>query len=93
MKFAFLVMGNFSSQKDRATFSDGETSMIGVSSLEEAKSVAKKLADEGVACIELCGAFEETGARAIIEATGGKLLVGFVTHLPEQDSLFQAVFG
>lgn len=93
MKFAFLVMGNFSSQKDRATFSDGETSMIGVSSLEEAKSVAKKLADEGVACIELCGAFEETGARAIIEATGGKLPVGFVTHLPEQDRLFQAVFG
>lgn len=93
MKFAFLVMGNFYSQKDRATFPDGETSMIGVSSLEEAKSVAKKLADEGVACIELCGAFEETGARAIIEATGGKLPVGFVTHLPEQDSLFQAVFG
>lgn len=93
MKFVFLLMGDFSPQKDHVVFPDGNTEMIGVSSLEEAKRVAKSLADSGVNCIELCGAFEETGARAIIEATGGSLPVGFVTHLPEQDPLFQAVFG
>lgn len=93
MKYAFLIMGDFSSQRDRVSFPDSQTFMIGVSSIEEAQTVAKKLMEEGVACIELCGAFEEQGARAVIQATGGKLPVGFVTHLPEQDSLFQAVFG
>lgn len=93
MKYAFLIMGDFSSQRDRVSFPDGQTFMIGVSSIEEAQTVAKRLMEEGVACIELCGAFEEQGARAVIQATGGKLPVGFVTHLPEQDSLFQAVFG
>ena len=44
-------------------------------------------------CIELCGAFGEEGARRVIEATGGKVPVGYVTHLPQQDALYAAVFG
>ena len=48
---------------------------------------------EGVDCIELCGAFEEEGARRVIEATGNKVPVGYVVHLPSQDPLFQALFG
>ena len=33
------------------------------------------------------------GARAVIDATGGAIPVGYVTHLPEQDSLYAEVFG
>ncbi|WP_368295957.1 DUF6506 family protein, partial [Enterocloster citroniae] len=40
-----------------------------------------------------CGAFEEEGARRVIEATGNKVPVGYVVHLPSQDPLFQALFG
>ena len=43
--------------------------------------------------IELCGAFGPEGARAVIDATGGAIPVGYVTHLPEQDSLYTEVFG
>ncbi len=93
MRFAFLIWGDFSSQRDRVLFPDGQTEMIGVSSLEEACTVARSLQEQGVDCIELCGAFEETGARQVIQATGGKLPVGFVTHLAEQDGLFTALFG
>ena len=46
-----------------------------------------------MACIELCGAFGEEGARRVIDATGGTLAVGYVVHFPEQDGLFKAVFG
>ena len=31
--------------------------------------------------------------NAFIEATGGKVPVGYVTHLPQQDALYAAVFG
>ena len=42
--------------------------------------------------IELCGAFEKEGAREIIDATDGKIPIGFVTHLDFQDSLFDELF-
>ena len=44
-------------------------------------------------CIELCGAFGEEGARAVIEATKNRIPIGYVTHLPEQDNVYEAVFG
>lgn len=93
MKFAFLIMGQFDPQKDRTSICDGTTMMIGVSNLEQACEEAKNLADQGVSCIELCGAFGEDGARKVIEATGSCLPVGYVVHLPEQDELFHAVIG
>ena len=93
MKYAFLIMGEFDSKKDRESMCNGNTQMIGVSSVEQACREAKRLQEEGVACIELCGAFGEEGARRVIEATKQELPVGYVVHLPEQDRLFEAVFG
>ena len=92
MKFAFILMGNFDSKKDRSVFAGSETHTIGVSSVAEACEVAKELATQGFGCIELCGAFCEEGARAVIEATDHKIPVGFVVHLPEQDELFRKAF-
>lgn len=93
MKFAYLIMGGFSPKEDSAAFPGGDVRMVGVSSLEEACDAAAGLAAWGVDCIELCGAFGEEGARAVIAATQGKVPVGYVVHLPEQDGLFQALFG
>ena len=93
MKFAFIIMGNFDSGKDHAEMQGESVRMIGVSSIEEACKVAKGLQAQGIDCIELCGAFEESGARKVIEATNNKIPVGYVTHLPEQDPLFKALFG
>lgn len=49
---------------------------------------SKKLYEEGIDCIELCGAFGEAGAKSIIDATENKIPVGYVTHLQEQDEIF-----
>lgn len=48
--------------------------------IEGACIVAKKLMEEGIDCMELCGAFGESGAKAIIEATGNTLPIGYVTQ-------------
>lgn len=93
MKFAFILMGELNPDTDRAVIPGKELQMIGVSSVDEACRTARKLCETGVDCIELCGAFEEAGARRVIEATGGLLPVGYVVHLPEQDGLFKKVFG
>lgn len=93
MKFAFIIMGNFDYKKDYAHISDNTAQIIGCSNIEEACIVAKKLHKEGVHCIELCGAFGINGARKIIEITNNSIPIGFVTHLPEQDSLYTAKFG
>ncbi len=94
MKYAFLIMGPYSSGKDDVQFPGSDiTRMIGVSSIDEAEEIAARLKDEGYAAIELCGAFGEDGAKRIIEATGHSVAVGFVTHFPEDDALFAKVFG
>ncbi len=93
MKFAFIIMDEFDPARDRAQIHGGAARIVGVSSLDEAAAVARELREDGVGCIELCGAIGPDGARRIIEATGGKVLVGYVTHLPEQDDAYAAAFA
>ena len=92
MKFVYMIMGPFDSKIDRkAIGKNGNAEIIGIKNLEEAKEVSKSLI--GLAdVIELCGAFGKEGAREIIDATGGKIPIGFVTHLDFQDSLFDELF-
>ena len=93
MKFAFLIMGDFDCKIDRAIIHDGTAQIIGVASIEDACMVAKKLKADGIDCIELCGAFGEAGAKAIIEATGNTLPIGYITHLLEQDEMYRIAFS
>ena len=94
MKFAFLIMDKtFDSKTDKAFIHNGTSQIIGVSNIEEACEIAKKLKNEGIDCIELCGAFKEEGARKIIEATENKIAVGFVVHLEEQNDIYKELFG
>lgn len=93
MKFAFLILGDFNSAADRAEIHNGEARIIGVSSIKEAAKIAKELYNDGIGCIELCGAFGEEGAREIIKATDNKIPVGYITHLPEQSEIYAAAFS
>ena len=93
MKFAFLIMGEFDSEKDRQSIHGGAAQIIGVSNIEEACREAKQLQREGIDCIEVCGAFGEKGVEAVIQATDNQIPVGYVVHLAKQDKLFQALFG
>lgn len=93
MKFAFIIMGNFNVESDRAAIHEGRAQIIGVSNLAEACAVAKELYSSGIDCIELCGAFGEHGAKEVINATDNKIPVGYVTHLPEQDEIYNLLFN
>lgn len=93
MKFAFIIMGDFNSEKDIAYINGGKAQIVGVSSIKEACAAAEKLYKQGVGCIELCGAFGESGAKEIINSVENKIPAGYITHLPEQDELYKAVFS
>ncbi len=92
MKFAFLIMGPFDRAEDHAAIHGGSAQIVGVSSVEEACRAAEDLLAQGVGCIELCGAFGPEGARAVIAATGNRIPVGYVAHLPEQNAVYRAAF-
>ena len=92
MKFAFLIMGKFNSETDKAAIHNGVSHLIGVADIEDACRTARNLYENEIDCIELCGAFGAEGARKIIEATENKIPVGYVTHLPEQEEVYQAAF-
>ena len=93
MKFAFIIMGGFHPKYDRASIRKGAAQIIGVSNMAEAWVVARKCCEDGLDCIELCGAFGEAGAKKIIEATENKIPVGYVVHTPAQNELFHLLFG
>ena len=69
-------------------FRDGDLAITG----EDLDFMPQELLEQGVGCIELCGAFGPDGARRIIEATGNRIPVGYVTHLPEQEAVYRAAF-
>ena len=85
MKFAFLILGDFCPETDRAAIHGGAAQMRGVSTLEDACAAARELLEQGVG-------FGPDGARRIIEATGNRIPVGYVTHLPEQEAVYRAAF-
>ena len=95
MDFAFLIMseGKADSSKDRASICSGQFTIVSVNDIEDARKVAAEMERKGVGCIELCGAFGAEGCQAVIEATGGRIPVGYVTHLPQQDELFKKAFS
>lgn len=78
---------------ERADFNEGRDVVVGVSDMELVCQLAVLLESSGYNCIELCGAFGEEGVRRVIEATGGRVAVGHVVHLPEMDENYRRLFG
>lgn len=86
-------MGDFEYPSDKQSIHNGEAQIIGVRNIHQACEESKKLLQKGVNCIELCGAFGEEGAKAVIKATENLIPVGYVIHLPMQDELYKKTFS
>jgi hypothetical protein len=72
---------------------EGDVTIVGVPTLEQACRVAAAAAMAGTAdFIELCGDFGEDGCRRVIAAVDGRLPVGYVTYLPEELTKLDALF-
>lgn len=77
--FIFIAPGVDSKKNNHEFTSEGiSLSAVGVSSYEEAVSVAKGLVDNGVGAIELCAGFGNQGVAMITKAVDGKANVGVV---------------
>lgn len=95
MKFVFILMSN---PEDTGKVSyinnDPNSRVITACSVENACEIAQKLyLNNDVDIIEMCGAFEESGCKKVIEATDNKVAVGYVVHTPAQDEHFRKLFG
>jgi len=51
---------------------------VAVKNYEEAAELAKKLMDEGIQAIELCGGFGNKGTAIVTQSVEGKIPVGVV---------------
>ena len=94
-KYAFVLMGReYQPEIHRARFESARqiTYICTVRDLNGAVHEIEALWRQGIGAIELCGAFGPDGARRIIEATGNRIPVGYVTHLPEQEAVYRAAF-
>jgi len=80
-KFGFIVVGDtFEQSQGTDKF---QMSVVGIRQPKEAVSVAKRMVEDGIQIIELCGAFGPVWTAKVIEATEGKVPVGTVTYGPE----------
>jgi len=53
MKFAFMILGPFDMERDRAVIKNGNAQIVGVRNLDAACEMAKRLQAEGVDCLDL----------------------------------------
>jgi hypothetical protein len=81
--------------KHHATF---ETSTVridiyAVDSYENGERLCRKLVNEGISMIELCGSWGYAGASRILRALDNTVAVGFVTHQQHNASLLERVMA
>ncbi len=69
------------------------TTVVCVSSFEQAVPVARELALEGIQLLELCGGFLPDQAAAIQEVVGSGVPVGVVRYTAEEREALAARFG
>ena len=87
-KFGFIVTGdNFEQYQGTDNF---KMKVVGVSHPEQGIAEAKKMVDEGIQLIELCGGFSPVWVGKIIEAIEYAVPVGVVAYGPESiDSMYK----
>ena len=80
-KFAFMFLspdGDPDKHKASVLTPSVEAYIVSAKNYEEAIKVAKKLVEEGIEAIELCGGFGHKGVVKIVDAVEGKIPVGAI---------------
>lgn len=87
-RFGFIVTGDdFEQIQGTENFM---MKVVGVSHPEKGIAVARKMVEEGIQLIELCGGFSPVWAGKIIEAIEYAVPVGVVAYGPESiDSMYR----
>jgi hypothetical protein len=72
---------------------DCRTVLVGVAAPGQGVDVARRLVEDGVQLIELCGGFGPVHTGRIIEAIDGAVPVGSVGYGPESVDQVHAIFA
>jgi hypothetical protein len=95
-KFAMIIKGpGYEPVTHRASFNSPEfsTTVVCVSSFEEAVSVAMELHQQGIQLIELCGGFTPDEAAALHRSVEKRVPVGVVRYTPEEQQHLAQLFA
>ena len=93
MKFSYFIMGDFQS-KDQAAIYNGSSQIIRGSQFNRGVCSGKvALYEDGVSCIERYWEFDESKAKEIFHAIKNKFSIGCITHVPEQNTIYQSTFS
>ena len=92
MKWAFIYTLDDAGQSQRTDVL-GSLVCIGVQKIADAPAVARKLLNEGVELIELCGAFSGAGLGDVVAAVDGRVPVGAVFYGVDATSGLHRLFG
>lgn len=71
----------------------GALTCVGISSVAAGPEAARRLVEDGVELIELCGAFSGAGLAAVTAAVDGRVPVGAVFYGAEASAGLQRLFG
>jgi hypothetical protein len=96
VNWAFIYTASGSAASGDVTVVDTgqcRTTFIGVGRPEQAIALARKLAQDGVQLIELCGGFGPIWTSKIIEAIPGTVAVGSVGYGPESVDRVHEIFS
>jgi Family of unknown function (DUF6506) len=87
--YAFIVKGvGYEPRTHRSVFDAPQfkTTFVGVSTTDEAKTVAAELVISGIQLIELCGGFTADDCANVQTHIGESVLVGVVRCSPKQEA-------
>ncbi|MGF1752105.1 DUF6506 family protein [Vibrio makurazakiensis] len=95
-QYGFIVKAdnyNFNSDSTALNTSSFSTQVVGVSNDEDAILVAKRMIENGIQLIELCGGFGLKSARYIISSLDTDVPIGYVTFSDEDNGKLEQIMA
>lgn len=95
IRFAYIIKSSQEKTVHHTNVQSNGTTLeiYSVNSFEQAAELAKRLVNEGIECIELCGAFQEAGKQQVVTAINCKIPVGHVVYTNSELEKHQKLFS
>lgn len=92
-RFGFIVTGSQLDARAQLSSPSFHMEVVGVATPELAIPVARRMVEDGVQLIELCGGFGPVWTARIIDAIEARVPIGSVSYGPESIAALHAIFS